>query len=302
MSSPSPRSARLAKVKEWFRSVVWGIVVGLIVTFLQVWAGQTNPLQLLRPSLGAFIAVALAFEILQQASVRNRIRSLFRWVLSLSPFEVQVSVRRRRAVRPPPAERGLLDFQRDAERAQMLASKVLVSISKAMDDMSKVNQANGTRITKLTQSGADIDGRLRMANKAAKPLAAHARTMEDLRGQLRQQLVATKDNYKSWLDWLRERPTDRSEFVNWQDQLNGMRDASKAGRAGINAYLQSVRQLRKNNLAQSFNEATEHLAKVLGGMIADIDDFRSFCSREANSVSRLLSSKPDAPEHDHHDS
>jgi len=282
----------LAKVKEWFRSVVWGIIVGLIVTVLQVGAGQTNPLQLLRPSLGAFIAVALTFEILQQEAVRSCIRSLFRWALSLSPFEVQISVRRRRAVRPRPGERGLLDFQRDAERAQMLAGKVLVSISKAMDGMSEVNQANAARMTKLVQSKADIDSRLRMANKAAKPLAAHAREMEDLRDQLRQQLVATKDNYKSWLDWLRERPIDRSEFANWQDQLNGMRDASKAGRTGINTYLQSVRQLRKHNLAQSFNEATEHLAQALGGMIADIDDFSSFCSREANSVSRLLSSQP----------
>src|SRR5258708_1908091 len=144
----------MEQVREIGRALIYGIIGGLIVAILAVWAGTRDPLTLLYLAFAAFVIVAIAFEVLEQPWGR-------RWIPQ-SPFDFRITMARKNAQpKPPPAavERGFLDYELDAMRGITAANKLLGLIAKELTRNTRDTTTSAARLSAL--KGAPVEKRVR---------------------------------------------------------------------------------------------------------------------------------------------
>lgn len=138
-------------IREVGRALIYGIIGGLAVTIIAVWAGTRNPLTLLYAALAAFVVVAVAFEVLQRPWGRRQV--------SKFPYQITIVRKNLQPTTPPKeVERGFLDYEKDAMAGIEAMTRVVAKLSAEMVRHTRDTNANTARLTELAR--APVDQRL----------------------------------------------------------------------------------------------------------------------------------------------
>jgi hypothetical protein len=256
------------------RTLLYGVIGGLIVTILAIWAGTRNPLTLLYVSLGAFIAAAIVFEIAQLPWV-GRAAAKF-------PYEVRLTVSHKNAV-PKPApveiERGFLDYERDFLQSTFSAARVLDRITSELNAQSQRIKDATPRLVKA--KGASIEVRRRVTDAIARDMDQFALRLEGLERDYRTKCNAMTSN---GLGLVRTSP-DVGELMKLAPSLAGVYDSTKGYRDSTATTKATMQQGRATNVSQNVNRAYERVIAVLDMLLKDADGVLKYAT-EAQAVIR----------------
>lgn len=274
----------MEQVREIGRALIYGVIGGLAVAIVAVWAGSRDPLTILYVALAAFVVVAIAFEVLQQPWGR-------RWVPEL-PFDVRLTVARKNAKpRPPPkqGERGFLDFEKDWQRAIDDISAVMTKLTA---DQEKFNPRLVKQGEALAASkGTGIDTRIRRARESARAFSQHAESQERLERRLKASVRVMTENYMALL----ANPTTRANVSNPQ-VLSNLKASTIANSAGIDSYRTTMVAIRALSVEQEVNLATDRLIEVLTELKSDVDGVTKFCDEALVAIKQHAASPGAKPQ------
>lgn len=271
--------------KEWVRSVLSGIITGLIAGIIIVLAGQSSPLTLLVSMLATFLVVTVLFEVLQQE-----------WLWQAMPFELASPVKWRHAdvvVKPLPqlAEGGWLDY----ELAVMTAFSTVIRL---LDRLTKETGKNTERTTAHTQrivaaQNAPIARRHRVATETAKDFEGYASRLDRFEEDYGN---ATRQITENYLNLLETAPKG-TPWAVLSEGLGRLVESTKSASVSTAAQRASAVDLRKARISQALNQAMDHQIATLTKIIKDMDAFAASCEKVITQIAAKfpLAEEPPKP-------
>lgn len=244
------------EIREVSRALIYGVIGGLVVTIIAVWAGTRNPLTLLYMALGAFVAVAVAFELLQLPWGRRQV--------SKFPYQITIVRKNRQPTTPPrEVERGFLDYERDALTGIETMTRVLTKITAEMVRHTSDTNAKTAKLKELVR--APVDQRLGGAKKSADAIEVHARRLERLELDYRQ---AVDKMIANSMGYIRTAPAE-NDFSEFKETLTSFGQSTKESAEGSLSYRRTLQEGRAINVSRDVNRATEHAIEVVDKLAQD---------------------------------
>ncbi|HUF58566.1 MAG TPA: hypothetical protein VMR89_03645 [Actinomycetota bacterium] len=166
----------------------------------------------------------------------------------------------------------MLDFKRDAIRSTNDMTEVLDRMARLTSRQSERMGLHTRRMAREVQRGGDIERSHRLVGRAARDLDEHADDLDKLELRFRTSRESMIANTTAWL----QRQPPGPDLDEYRELLRGLAEVSKESRKNTATYRDSVAQLRRQNVAQSVNRATDRLAEVLTRIIEDIEATERF--------------------------
>jgi len=277
----------LQQIRDIVRAVIYGVIAGLAVAILAVWAGTRDPLTVLIEALATFVVVAVAFEVLQQPWGR-------RWVPAM-PIDVQVKVARRNALpkaAPVEIERGWLDYEEEFTNGLKARNDIFLKLRLEARRYSNP-QTIEERNKRLAEGmNASIEKRQSITARIAKEMNAHTANME--RMELAYQASIDKLT-AGGLNWIRTAlpASDFGHIKEFVDIFASYAQTNIEGNQEVRGYLVTQRNANVNRV---INEACERQMALFDKLIADEQVLANFCRGAAPELEeRCPSAKPQAP-------
>jgi hypothetical protein len=259
--------------REVGRALLYGIIGGLVVTILAIWAGTRSPLALLYVYLAAFVLAAVLFEVAHLPWMAKTIATF--------PYEVHVAVRRKTPhPRPLPAdvEQGFLDFERDFLKSTLSAARVFDRITSELHAQTRRIKEATPRLAAAKNRPLDI--RRRITDAMAHDMHQFARRLQTLERDYRTETRAMK---KNGLGLVRTSP-DVAELQKLMPSFAGMYTSTKAYRDSINGTKAIMQEGRVVNVSQNVNRAYESVIAVLDRLIEDAEGVLTYATNAQTTI------------------
>lgn len=270
--------AARAIVRHLRRVGILGVVLGIAIAALQWWRDE-GPAEFQPPLASTvlgwlpwwawlIVALILALVSLFEGAYRE-IRRLEAMVLPMPTTQL------------PPVEKGLLDFQVEAEDAGK-------SFPRVMGVLTKDTQQFNTKLLRRSAEWQRKRGNVRKQRQIGSRLAGDIIKFAD---RIDQQVVAVEEQgrlltegmlgtIKHELIRLTEVPAMELDAV--RDSMNEMLKSAKQGRGGITKFREAVRRVRGMNMSQDLNAALEQ--RLVPALERVIETIRGFENRTAQIV------------------
>ncbi len=267
------------EIREVSRALIYGIIGGLAVTIIAVWAGARNPLTLLYTALAAFVVVAVAFEVLQRPWGRRQV--------SKFPYHITI-VRKNLPPTTPPreVERGFLDYEMGAMTGIEAMTRVVAKISAEMVRHTRDTNAKTARLKELVR--APVEQRLRGAKKSADAIEAHARRLERLEDDYRQ---AVDKMIANSLGYIRTAPAE-NDFNGFKETLASLGQSTKESTESTLSYRRTLNESRIVNVSRDVNRATEHAIEVVDKLARDSERIVKYATDAAALIAKRNKKSP----------
>jgi hypothetical protein len=119
---------------------------------------------------------------------------------------------------------------------------------------------------------------------------AHSAFIEAHLRSLREAASAFTDSYFGYVEWFTpETEPDRQRLAELGRTIKSLLEGARGGRKGISGYRDSVAGLRRRNISQDLNRASERLVPALDGILKIMGQIETFCSRLLRLINRKLS-------------
>jgi hypothetical protein len=200
------------------------------------------------------------------------------------PFEFRSPMVRKvptLVIPPLDAPLGFLDFEAEATAALKRMTKHLGLISRETESLGKTLDRYTPRFASAV--GWSPEAKRALGRETGAKIDEHARRMEDQQVLLRQGIDAMAVNYVE-----RIRYADADGVSQLRPSIVGMQDSTASSRPSIIGLRDATITIRKQNVQQSINQASDRLIDVLGRLVSDFDAVTRFTTEALELVDEKI--------------
>lgn len=171
------------------------------------------------------------------------------------------------AMRTADAEKGLLDFIPDGQKAMEDFARSMVRVSKSTSELRPKLSKHTKR---MEGAGDNPNRRRRIASDAARDMDRHSAVLEENVRPLQDTANGFATNYIGYLELVS--PTSEEEMAalrTFRGQIDHLMTATREARQSAGGYRNSVAGLRERRLSQDLNVASDRLSGALDN-VADV--------------------------------